>query len=98
MDNKRCDVTSLKHFNISIFKHKKCGKPISIKVDLLFFGKVNIAVAIDSGYKLLLEKHNNPLQKKREILYKIINCRKLFGENKFISKNMIKVPVQRKSL
>jgi len=45
---------------VKILKHEKSGKPISIQVDPLFFGKVNIAVVIDSGYKLLLEKHNNP--------------------------------------
>jgi len=28
-------------------KHKKSGKSISIQVDLLFFGKVNIAAVID---------------------------------------------------
>jgi len=30
----------------------------SSTVDLLICGKVNIAAVIDSGYKLLLEKHN----------------------------------------
>jgi len=28
---------------------------------------VNIAAATDSAYKLLLEKHNNPVKKKRYI-------------------------------
>ena len=28
------------------------------------FGEVNIAAVIDSGYKLLQEKHNNPVKKK----------------------------------
>jgi len=42
-------------------KHEKSGKPTSIQVDLQFFGKVNIAAVIGSGYKLLLEKHNNPV-------------------------------------
>jgi len=40
---------------------------------------VNVAAVTDSGYKLLLEKHINPVQKKREILCKIINCAKFFG-------------------
>jgi len=44
--------------------HEKSGKPISIQVDLFIFGRVNIAAVIDSGYKLLLEKHNNPVKKK----------------------------------
>jgi len=43
--------------------------------------KVNIAAVIDSGYKLLLEKHNIPV-KKTKILYKIINCLKFFGNFK----------------
>jgi len=34
---------------------------------------VSIAAVIDSGFKLLLERHNNP-DKKTEILCKIINC------------------------
>jgi len=42
---------------------------------------VNIAAVTDSRYKLLLEKHNNPV-KKREILCKIINCSKFFGKFK----------------
>jgi len=42
---------------------------------------VNIAAVIDLGYKLLLEKHNNPF-KKTEILCKIINCSKFFGKLK----------------
>jgi len=42
---------------------------------------VNIAAVIDTGYKLLLEKHNNPV-KKTEILCKIINCLKFFGKFK----------------
>jgi len=33
--------------------------------DLQNFGKVNIAAVIDSGYKLLLEKHNNPVKKQK---------------------------------
>jgi len=60
-------------------KHEKSGKPVSIQVDLLLFGNVNIAAVIDSGYKLLLEHHNNPV-KKTEILCKIINCLRFFGK------------------
>ena len=63
-------------------KHEKSGKPIiSIQEDFLFFGKVNIAAVIDSGYKLLLEKHNNPV-KKTKILCKIIDFLKYFGNFK----------------
>jgi len=29
---------------------------------------VNIAAVIDSGYKLLLEKHNNPVKKNRNFV------------------------------
>jgi len=39
---------------------------------------VDIAAVTDAGYKLLLEKHNNPDKKKREILCKIINCSEFF--------------------
>ena len=51
-------------------KHEKSGKPMtSIQVDLvLFYGKANIAVVIDSEYKLLLEKHNNPVKKNRNFV------------------------------
>jgi len=49
---------------------------------------------MDSGYKLLLEKHNNPV-KKTEILCKIINVFEMENLN-FIWKNMIKVSAQRK--
>jgi len=68
---------------VKILNHEKSGKPISIQaVHLLFYGKVNIAAVIDSGYKLLLEKHNNPDIKKTEILCKIMNCLKFFGKFK----------------
>jgi len=54
---------------MKILKHEKSGKPItSIQVDLRFFGKVNIAAVTDSGYKLLLEKHNNPVKKTRNLV------------------------------
>jgi len=43
---------------------------------------VNVAAVTDSGYKLLLETHNNPVKKKQEILCKIINCSKFFGKFK----------------
>jgi len=43
---------------------------------------VNIAAVIDSGYKLLLEKRNNPVKKKTKNLCKIINCLKFFGNFK----------------
>jgi len=42
---------------------------------------VNIAAVIGSGYKLLLEKHNNTV-KKTEILCTIINRLKFFGKFK----------------
>jgi len=45
------------------------------------FGKVKIAPVIDSGYKLSLEKHSNPVEK-AEISCKIINCLKFFGKFK----------------
>jgi len=63
-------VTDLKHCkNVKILKNEKSGKPItSIQVDLQFFGKVNIAAVIDSGYKLLLEKYNNPVRKTRSLV------------------------------
>jgi len=61
-------VTDLKRWSVKILKHEKSGKPISIQVDLLFFGKVNIAAVTDSGYKLLLEKHNNPVKKNRNFV------------------------------
>jgi len=41
---------------------------------------VNIAAVIYSGYKLLLEKHNNPDKKKK--FYKIINSLNFFGKFK----------------
>jgi len=43
---------------------------------------VNIAAVIDSGYKLLLEKHDNSVEK-TNIFCKIINCLKFFGKFKF---------------
>jgi len=42
---------------------------------------VSIAAVIDSGYELLLVKHNNPV-KKTEILCRIMNCLKFFGKFK----------------
>ena len=51
---------------MNILKHEKSGKPVSIQVDLWFFGKVNFASVTDAGYKLLLEKHNNPDKKNEQ--------------------------------
>jgi len=42
---------------------------------------VNIAAVIYSGYKLLVEKHNNPV-KKIQMLYITINCLNFFGKFK----------------
>ena len=68
LDNKRCDwFKTLKYENFETWEIWQAY--ISIQVDPNFFGKVNIATVTDSGYKLLLEKHNNQL-KKREILFK----------------------------
>ena len=64
------DVTDLKHWNVKILKHEKSGKPISIQVDLLCFGlgeHCSCSVT-DSGYKLLLERHNNPVKKNRNFV------------------------------
>jgi len=58
---------------MKILMHEKSGKPISIQVDLYFFGKVNIAAVTDAGYKLLLEKHNNPDQKRTSVQSHINN-------------------------
>ena len=76
-------MTDFKTLKCEILKHEKSGKPIGIQVDLSFFGKVNIAAVIDLGYKLLLEKHNNPI-KKTEILCKIINCLKFWENLNFV--------------
>jgi len=48
---------------------------MSIQVNLVCFGKVNIAAVIDSGSKLLLESITIQLKK---ILCKITNCSKFF--------------------
>jgi len=61
-------ATDLKDLNEKILKHEKSRKHISIQVHLLFLGKVNIAGEIDSGYKLLLEKHNNQVKKNRNFV------------------------------
>jgi len=58
---------------------------------------VNIAAVIYSGYKLLLEKQNNPV-KKKQILYKIINCLNFFGKFKLHLKEHDDSPAQRKWL
>jgi len=67
LDNKRCDwFKTLKYEN---FEAREIWQAyISIQVDTNFFGKVNIAAVTDSGYKLLLEKHNNPLKKTRNLV------------------------------
>jgi len=71
----------------------------SIQVDLvLFYGKANIAVVIDSEYKLLLEKHNNPVKKKQKFCAKSQTVWNFMENLNFIWKNMIKVPAQRKWL
>ena len=61
LDNKRCDwFKTLKYENLEAWEIWQAY--ISIQVDPNFFGKVNIAAVIYSGYTLLLEKHNNPVK------------------------------------
>jgi len=63
-----------------LLMHEKSGKHISksIQVDLSFLRKVNIAAEIDSGYKLLLEKHKNQVEKTNFV--ENINCLIFFGK------------------
>ena len=66
LDNKRCDwFKTLKYEN---FEAREIWQAWNIQVDLLFFGKVNIAPVTDSGYKLSLEKHNNPVKNNRNFV------------------------------
>jgi len=65
--NKRCDwFETLKYEN---FEAREIWQAyISIQVAPNSFGKVNIAAVTDSRYKLLLEKHNNPVKKTRNLV------------------------------
>jgi len=75
---------------VKILKHEKSGKPIiSIQVTFYFLVRRTLQAVIDSGYKLLLQKHNNPV-KKTKILCKIINCLKFFGNFKLHLKEHVK--------
>jgi len=49
---------------------------------------VNIAAVIDSGYKLLLEKHNNPVKKKQQFCVKSSTVRNILENWNFSWKNM----------
>ena len=66
LDNKRCDwFKTLKYENFEAWKiwqaYKHSSRP-------LILSQVNIAAVIDSGYKLLLGKHNNPVKKNRNFM------------------------------
>jgi len=64
----------------------------------LIFGKVNVAPVTDSGHKLLLEKHNNPVPKNEKSCVKSCMVRNFLENLNFIRRNMIKIPAQRKWL
>ena len=57
---------------------------------------MNIAAVIDSGYKLLPEKHNNPVKKKQKFWAKSLTIRNFLENWNFIWKNMLKVGYQLK--
>ena len=68
LDNRRCDwFKTLKYENFEAWEicqaYKHSSRP-------LVFGKVNVAAVTDSGYKLLLEKHNNVVQENEKYCVK----------------------------
>jgi len=66
LDNKRCDwFKTLKCENFDAWEIWQAYKH---SIRPFIFGKVNIAAVIDSGYKLLLEKHNNPVKNNRNFV------------------------------
>ncbi|XP_069936675.1 zinc finger MYM-type protein 1-like [Cherax quadricarinatus] len=73
-------VTDLRHLPQKVMKHEQSSKHINNVIDLSMLGKVNIAAQIDSAYKISIAKHNEEVEKNRNVLSKIINCIKFCGK------------------
>ncbi|XP_045595761.2 zinc finger MYM-type protein 1-like [Procambarus clarkii] len=61
-------------------KHEQSAKHMNSVIDLLMLGKVNSVAQIDSAYMLSVAKHNEEVEKNRNVLSKIINCVKFCGK------------------
>ena len=46
---------------------------------LAMFGKINISAQLDEGYRIGIRKHNEEVDKNRQVLSKIIDCEKFCG-------------------
>lgn len=73
-------VNDLGHLPEKIKKHESSDKHLRNVINLAMLGKVNIAAQLSEGYKLSIMKHNEEVQKNREILSKIIDCIKFCGK------------------
>lgn len=72
-------LTDLKHLSERIKKHERSKVHMENCVKLAVLGKISIATQLDDGHRIAVRRHNEEVNKNRNILSKIINCVKFCG-------------------
>jgi hypothetical protein len=75
----RCGIKDLRHLNEHAKKHLGSKKHMNNILDLSALGTVNIAVQLSRAYQKSVQRHNEEVEKKLCILFKIIDCIKFCG-------------------
>ncbi len=69
----------LKHIGDRLKKHDRSPNHITACFHLQLFGRVDTRIQLDDGYRLSIRKHNENVDKNRQILNRIIDAIKLHG-------------------
>lgn len=64
----------MQHLNVKVDKHENSYKHIHNATNFNLFGKIDIRRQIDSGYKIIIQRHNELIDKNRYVLDKILKC------------------------
>ena len=73
-------IKDLNHLSQKIEKHKVSNLHLHNMLNLSMLGTVNIGQQIDSGYAAFIHRHNEQVDKNRQILSRIISCIKFCGK------------------
>ncbi|KAK0148889.1 Zinc finger MYM-type protein 1 [Merluccius polli] len=76
----RTGYKDLKHLSERITKHESSNSHLDNAMKLGLFGRVNVAVQIDSAYRRGIDEHNRQVEENRYVLGRIITCIKLCGK------------------
>ena len=72
--------SDMKHLSRGIKLHNKNSNHLTACLKLEMFGKVNIGVQLDDGYRLSVRRHNQEVDRNRYILSRIIDCINFCGK------------------